>query len=96
MRSIFGTWGSETRRRNDPFLIARSVVPAQAPYLFLSCGADESLLAPNRQFAAVLAEQHLAHEFHIVPGGHEWAQWNKELPVLFDSLIQRVGRPDLQ
>jgi S-formylglutathione hydrolase FrmB len=96
MRSIFGPWDSETRRRDDPFLIARSVVPAEAPYLFLSCGADESLLAPVRQFAAVLAEQHLPHEFHIVPGGHEWTRWNKELPVLLNSLIQRVGRPDLQ
>jgi putative tributyrin esterase len=96
MRSIFGPWGSETRRRDDPFLIARSVVPAEAPYLFLSCGTDEGLLEPNRQFAVVLAEQHVPHEFHIMPGGHDWTQWNKELPDLFNSLIQRVGRADLQ
>ncbi len=96
MRSIFGPSGSEARRRDDPFVIARSVAPAKAPYLFVSCGADESLLAPNRQFAEVLAEQHLPHEFHIVPGGHEWTQWNKELPVLFHSILQRVGRPALQ
>jgi S-formylglutathione hydrolase FrmB len=47
LRSIFGPWGSDSRRRNDPFLIARSVAPASAPYLFLFCGADESLLAPQ-------------------------------------------------
>ncbi len=96
MRSIFGPWGSEARRRDDPFLLARDVAPASAPYLFLSCGADESLLAPNRQFAEVLAEQRLPHEFYIVPGGHEWTQWNKELPFLFDSLRKHVGGPGLQ
>jgi putative tributyrin esterase len=96
MRSIFGPWGSDARRRKDPFLIARTVAPAKAPYLFVSCGADESLLPANREFAAVLAEQHLPYEFHVVPGGHEWTQWNKELAALFDSLFQRLGHTALQ
>ncbi len=91
LRSIFGPWGSEARSRNDPFIIARSEVPANAPYIYLSCGADESLLPANREFAAVLSEQHLPHEFHVVPGGHDWTQWNQVLPVMLRSLLQRVG-----
>jgi putative tributyrin esterase len=91
LRSIFGPSGSEARRRKDPFLIARSVLPAKSPYLFLSCGEGESLLVPNREFVAVLERQHLPYEFHVVPGGHDWTQWNKEVPKLFERLFAYVG-----
>ena len=40
-RAIFGPSGGEARRRRDPFLIARDVPAAQAPYIFLSCGDGE-------------------------------------------------------
>ena len=90
-RSIFGPWGSDARRRNDPFLIARSVDAAKAPYLFLTCGDGEGLLPANREFAAVLAERHLRYEFHVVPGGHDWNQWNRQLSNLLEGLLQHVG-----
>src|SRR5579864_407989 len=32
--SIFGPWGSQGRRASDPFVLARSADPAQAPYFF--------------------------------------------------------------
>lgn len=88
--SIFGPWDSSARQRNDPFLLARSVDPAKAPYLFLACGEGESLLSPNREFAAVVTEQHLRHEFHVLPGGHDWKQWNKQLPGLFERLLSSL------
>jgi S-formylglutathione hydrolase FrmB len=91
-RSIFGPWGSDARRRNDPFVLARSVDASKASYLFLTCGAGEGLLEANREFAAVLTEQHLQYEFHVVPGGHDWNQWNRQLPSLFERLLRCVGR----
>jgi putative tributyrin esterase len=84
--SIFGPWGSVARLRNDPFLLARMVQPAEAPYLYLSCGQAEGLLPANREFAAVLRQRHLQYEFHAVPGGHDWTQWNEQLPALFQGL----------
>jgi putative tributyrin esterase len=91
LSSIFGAWGSATRRADDPFLIARSVNPAEAPYLFLACGDAESLLSPNREFAAVLEHQHLRHEFHVAAGGHDWNQWNAQLPALFQAMLRRIS-----
>jgi putative tributyrin esterase len=91
LSSIFGTWGSATRLGDDPFLIARSVNPAEAPYLFLTCGDAESLLSPNREFAAVLEHQHLQHDFHVVAGGHDWNQWNGQLPALFQAMLGRIN-----
>ena len=66
--------------------------PARAPYLYLSRGDTEGLLPANREFAALLSRQHLEHEFQVVPGGHDWNNWNKRLPALFERLLARLIR----
>ena len=91
-KSIFGPADGAWRRHNDPFLVAQNVDPIHASYIFLSCGDGESLLAPNREFAALLSKQGLLFEFHVVSGGHDWTQWNKQLPKLFASMHQHAGR----
>jgi putative tributyrin esterase len=88
--SIFGSWGTVTRRNGDPFVLARSADPGRMPYLFLSCGEQEGLLPSNRSFAALLESRHFRHEFHIVPGGHNWNQWNDQLPSVFQSLLEHI------
>ena len=89
--SIFGSAGSQTRRDNDPFALARTANPEAAPYFFLTCGEQEGLLPANREFAALLAQRHFRHEFHTVPGGHDWNQWNGWLPSLFRSLAEQMN-----
>ena len=91
--SIFGPAGSQTRHDNDPFVLARSADPQVTPYLYVECGDQESLLPSNRALADLLAQRHFRYEFHIVPGGHDWAQWNKNLPGLFKSLLQHIRAP---
>ena len=85
--SIFGSWGTVTRRNGDPFVLARSADPQRTPYLFLTCGEQEGLLPPNRSFAALLDSRHFRFEFHVVPGGHDWTQWDERLPSIFNSLL---------
>jgi S-formylglutathione hydrolase len=89
-REIFGPDDSETRRAGDPFLLVASADPKTTPFLYLTCGRQEVLLAPNREFAALLDRHKFAHEFHDVPGGHDWKQWNAQLPGLFASLHHYV------
>ncbi len=88
--AIFGPWGSQTRRDDDPFVLARKVDPGQMPYFYLTCGEQEGLLPPNRKFAALLAERHFQYEFHPGPGGHNWNQWNKVISGVFVSLLQHL------
>ncbi|HTW58172.1 MAG TPA: alpha/beta hydrolase family protein [Terriglobales bacterium] len=88
--AIFGPSGSSTRRDNDPFILARTANPEQAPYFFLTCGQQEGLLPANREFAALLAQRHFRYEFHTVAGGHDWNQWNAWLPKLFQSLSEHM------
>lgn len=87
--SIFGAWKSQSRRENDPFVIARSADPAKAPYFYLSCGDREGLLHANKAFVALLAERGFHHEFHVAPGGHDWEQWDKRLDDSFKSLFEQ-------
>lgn len=84
--SIFGPSGSQTRRDNDPFILARTANPEGAPHFFLTCGEQEGLLPANREFAALLAQRHFKFEFHTVRGGHDWNQWNAWLTTVFRSL----------
>jgi len=89
--SIFGAWGSETRRQNDPFVLARKVDPATIPFMFITCGQQEGLLPSNRQFAALLTQHSFQSEFHSGPGGHNWNQWNGRLSDVFASLFNHLG-----
>lgn len=89
--SIFGPWGSQSRRASDPLILARSVDPTQTPYFFLTCGDQEGLLAINKRFAALLQQRQVSYEFHIVPGGHDWNQWDRQLPELIASLKEHAG-----
>ena len=85
--SIFGPWGSQDRRASDPFVLARSAGPAQSPYIFLTCGDQEGLLATNKKFAELLRQRQFAYEFHTAHGGHDWNQWDRNLPDLMKSAI---------
>ncbi|HEY1940288.1 MAG TPA: alpha/beta hydrolase family protein [Candidatus Angelobacter sp.] len=90
-RSIFGPSGSQSRRDNDPFMLAGSADPLRIPYIFLTCGAQEGLLPVNRKFAALLQKRHFQYEFHTIPGGHDWNQWDRQLPGLIESLKQHFS-----
>jgi putative tributyrin esterase len=90
-RAIFGPWESPTRHADDPYILAHSSDPATVPYLFLSCGEQEGLLPANRRFAAILQHRAFRYEFHVGPGGHDWNQWNRWLPDLFQSFMTHLG-----
>jgi putative tributyrin esterase len=92
-QEMFGADGSDPRRANDPFLLVANADPKTMPYLYLTCGRQEGLLGPNREFAALLQRYKIAHEFHDVPGGHDWNQWNAQLPGLFESLRRHWASP---
>lgn len=92
--SIFGAWGSQTRRDNDPFVLARKADPSKVPFIFATCGEQEGLLPSNRQFAKLLASRNFQFEFHSGPGGHNWNQWNHRLPDVFASLLRHIRKND--
>jgi S-formylglutathione hydrolase FrmB len=86
VRRIFGPEGSATRSSNDPFLLARAANPDSVPFLFVSVGDQESLREPVERFNRALTARSIPHIFLLGRGGHNWQQWNGNLPMLLESL----------
>jgi putative tributyrin esterase len=84
--SIFGPAGDPHRLANDPFVLIQGANGRVFPYFYLTCGSREGLLPSNREFANKLKATGAASEFHEVPGGHDWNQWNAQLPGMFVAL----------
>jgi S-formylglutathione hydrolase FrmB len=92
-RATFGPSGSETRLQSDPFILIKSANPAQTPYLYITAGEQEPLLPPISRFVALLKLRNYAYEFHTRPGGHDWNEWDTQIPGCFDSLTLHIHRP---
>jgi S-formylglutathione hydrolase len=92
-RNIFGPTGSETRTHSDPFILVKTAESANTPYLYISAGEQEPLLSPIRRFVTLLKLHHCAYEFHTKPGGHDWSEWDSQVPGCFDSLLAHIHQP---
>lgn len=79
--AIFGGDETPSRRANDPFLLAAHANPATLPTFYITCGDREPLLAPNRDFTTSLTNHHIPFTFTEVHGGHDWSNWNAQLPA---------------
>jgi putative tributyrin esterase len=85
-RTIFGPAGSKERAARNPFELVQSANPSTTPYLYITAGESEPLLGPVRRFVARLSKRGFAYEFRAKPGGHDWGEWNSQLPGCFASL----------
>jgi S-formylglutathione hydrolase FrmB len=91
IRKIFGPWGSETRLSRDPLSLIKNTDPAKVPYIYLTVGQNEPLLGADHMFADRLESLHFRHEFETEPGGHDWNQWNRQIPGCFQILFSHIG-----
>ena len=80
--AIYGPVDSETRKSNDIFRIIKEMAPAQIktlPFLYVDCGTEDFLFQSNRDFAQLLTEKKVPHEYRQLPGGHTWPYWNSQV-----------------
>jgi S-formylglutathione hydrolase FrmB len=91
-RRIFGPMGSKERNARDPFVMVQSANPGATPYIYLTVGQKEPLFGPNRRFAARLKQRMFSYEFHTEPGGHDWTEWNAQIPGCFTSLLTHLSQ----
>jgi len=95
-RSLFGGDGTATRKASDPFLLVESANPAETPYLYVTAGQQEPLLGPNRRFVAKLHSRGFLYEFHTKPGGHDWTEWEAQIPGCFESLLRHLATGEVR
>ena len=80
--AIFGGIDSETRNANDIFKIVKEISTEKVknlPFLYLDCGTEDFLYQSNRDFANLLQEKKIPHEFRELPGAHNWAFWDLQV-----------------
>jgi putative tributyrin esterase len=80
--SVFGAaQDSPTRKENDIFQLAREMPPAKIkdlPFIYLACGTEDAFFSTNREFAALLLDRKIPHEFRQLPGRHDWKFWDAQ------------------
>ncbi len=80
--TVFGDAAHETRLTNDIYKIVREMPDAKKktlPFIYLDCGTEDFLILPNRDFATLLFEKKIPHEFRQLPGKHDWNYWNSQV-----------------
>lgn len=96
---VYGPAGepdNETRKANDIFRLVRGLAPEQIkglPFLYLDCGTEDFLIGDNRDFAALLVEKKVAHEFRQLPGGHDWPYWDRQVREILKLAAARLAAP---
>jgi putative tributyrin esterase len=94
--SVFGSVGSETRKANDIYEMTRGLSAARIaalPYIYLDCGTEDFLMGLNQQFAALLREKKIPHEYRELPGDHNWAYWDQQVPEVLKIAAQKMRLP---
>jgi enterochelin esterase-like enzyme len=73
---------------NDVFADAKKL-NANLKLLWVGCGAEDGLFAPNKEFSERLKKSGVTHTFRESGGAHTWSVWRKYLyevaPLLFPT-----------
>jgi S-formylglutathione hydrolase FrmB len=91
----FGPVGSETRKANDVFEIARGLSAARVaslPYFYFDCGTEDAAqhFLPNRELSELFLEKKIPHEFRELPGNHSWQYWDQQIPVVLKIAAEKL------
>jgi S-formylglutathione hydrolase FrmB len=89
----FGPRDSPQRKTNDIFEIARGLSTSRAaalPYFYFDCGTEDFFLGVNEQFAALLTEKKVPHEFRELPGAHGWQYWDQQVKELLKIAAEKL------
>jgi putative tributyrin esterase len=93
--SVYGAENSRVRAENDIYKITRELSAAQAgnlPFFYLDCGTEDGLIGSNREFAALLLEKKIPHEFRQLPGKHDWQYWNSQVKEFLELTEKHFTR----
>ena len=93
--SVFGPVGSDTRTANDISQIVRDLPAgrlASLPYFYIDCGTEDFMISFNQEFAGLLREKKIPHEYRELPGDHDWAYWDQQVPEVLKIAALKMRR----
>lgn len=81
--SVFGGDDSQIRKDNDVYRLVRNVTVESVnrlPFIYLDCGTEDVVnFQNNRDFAGLLLEKKIPHEYRELPGAHTWTFWDEQV-----------------
>jgi S-formylglutathione hydrolase FrmB len=96
MRVLGDVFGSPPDRtfwdRNNPLVLARTA-PITGLKIYFDCGSEDGygFNAGAETLDKTLSSRHIAHEFHIYPGGHDWSYFAEHLPASLEFEARAFG-----
>lgn len=91
--AILGDEKSENRRANDIFQIIREISDEKKkslPFIYFDCGTEDFLFQNNIDFAALLVEKKVPHEYRQLPGRHDWVFWDSQVQEFLRLAYRKV------
>ena len=78
--------------RNNPLALARTA-PIAGLKIYFDCGSEDGygFNAGAEVLDRILTSRHIGHEFHIYPGGHDWAYFAEHLPASLEFETKAFG-----
>ncbi len=95
IKDAFGPPDSAVRKENDIYAAIKNLdekTKIKMPFFYIDCGTEDFLLAQSQDFARLLLEVKLPHEFRQLPGNHDWKFWNAQIEQ-FLFLAKRFEKP---
>jgi S-formylglutathione hydrolase FrmB len=96
LRILGDVFGSPADRafwdRNNPLTIARSA-NLTGLKIYFDCGTEDDygFNAGASTLDGILTARHIAHEFHLYPGGHSWQYFAGHLPDALEFHSRAFG-----
>jgi S-formylglutathione hydrolase FrmB len=81
--------------RNNPFTIVRERPRPVGLKIYFDCGTEDSygFNVGAQAFHQLLLSRHIAHEFHLYPGGHDWTYFAQHFPASLEFQSDAFGAP---
>jgi S-formylglutathione hydrolase FrmB len=75
-------------------MLARTA-PIAVLKIYFDCGSEDGygFNAGAEALDKILSSRHIAHEFHIYPGGHDWEYFAEHLPASLEFEAKAFGLP---
>ncbi len=92
---VFGPLNSPARKANDIFRLTRDLSADKVkalPYIYMSCGTEDSMIKNNNEYEALLKEKMVDHEYNPKPGVHDWVFWGGQVIDFLDLAERRLKK----
>lgn len=95
VEEVLGADDSEARKQNDVIRLVRDINALgkkNLPFIYFDCGTEDFLFQSNRDFADLLLQKKIPHEFRQLPGAHNWNFWDEQIQEFLELSEKKLNK----